>query len=162
MNKLALCIASTFFVSTVVVPTAAVAAEGVISVESGYSVALTVDRLEGILKKKGMTVFARIDHTAGATKAGLKLRPTVVVLFGNPKVGTPLMHCGQTVAIDLPQKALVHEDDAGRVWLSYNDPKHLAQRHGAKGCEEVLQKIENALGAISAKATTRPPQGKKR
>mgnify|MGYP006311598757 CR=1 FL=1 len=82
------------------------AGEGLIAVKSAYDVKTTADRLEKALKDKGMTVFARIDHAAGAQKAGLELPPTELVVFGNPKVGTPLMHCGRSVAIDLPQKAL--------------------------------------------------------
>ena len=102
-----------------------------------------------------MTVFVKIDHAERAQKVGKKLRPTELIVFGNPKVGTPLMQCGQSVAIDLPQKALIWEDQEGQVWLSHNDPKYLAKRHGIKGCDEVVQKIENALNNF-AKAATGP------
>lgn len=128
------------------------AGEGLITVKSAHDVKTTADRLEKVLKDKGMTVFARIDHAAGAQKAGLELAPTELVVFGNPKVGTPLMHCGRSAAIDLPQKALIWEDAAGVVWLSYNDPRYLAERHGIEGCEKVLKKIEGALGMFAGAA----------
>jgi uncharacterized protein (DUF302 family) len=100
-----------------------------------------------------MTVFMRINHAEGAQKVGKKLRPTELIIFGNPKVGAPLMQCGQSVAIDLPQKALIWQDEAGQVWLSYNDPKYLASRHGIKECGEVIKKIEKALGNFARMAT---------
>ena len=126
---------------------------GIISIKSSHDVKTTVDRLENILREKGMTVFIRINHAEGAQKVGKKLRPTELVIFGNPKVGTPLMQCGQSVAIDLPQKALIWQDEAGQVWLSYNDPKYLASRHSIKGCSEVIKKIEKALGNFARMAT---------
>ncbi len=131
----------------------AIADNGIISVKSSHGVKATTDRLENALKSRGMTVFARINHAEGAQKIGKKLRPTELLIFGNPKVGTPMMRCGQSIAIDLPQKALIWEDKAGQVWLSYNDPKYLAKRHGIKGCGEVLKKIENALGNFARMAT---------
>ena len=95
---------------------------GLISTKSAHDVKTTADRLENALKTKGMRVFIRIDHAQGAQTVGKALRPTEVIVFGNPKVGTPLMQCSQSVAIDLPQKALVWEDEAGQAWLTYNDP----------------------------------------
>jgi uncharacterized protein (DUF302 family) len=133
--------------------TSATAAEGMVNVESAHSVAITADRLEKILKKKGMTVFARIDHAAGAQKVGKTLRPTELVIFGNPKIGSLLMLCSQSIAIDLPQKALIWKDEAGKVWLSYNDPQHLANRHATEGCDKVIMKVTGALGKFSARAT---------
>lgn len=124
---------------------AAAAENGLITLKSAHSVAKTADRLEKALTQKGMTVFIRIDHAQGAKKAGKTLRPTQVVIFGNPKVGTPLMQCAQTVAIDLPQKALIYEDVNGTVWLTYNDPAYLARRHAIKDCDMVLRKISKAL-----------------
>ncbi len=100
-----------------------------------------------------MTVFIRIDHAEGASKVGRKLRPTELIIFGNPKVGTPLMQCHQSVAIDLPQKALIWEDEKEQVWLSYNDPRYLAKRHNIKKCDEVLNKIANALSSFAKAAT---------
>jgi uncharacterized protein (DUF302 family) len=128
---------------------------GIISVKSSHEVKATADRLENTLKQKGMTVFVRINHAEGAQKVGKKLRPTELVVFGNPKVGTPLMQCSQSTAIDLPQKALIWEDDQGQVWLSYNDPNYLVERHGITGCDEVIKKIEKALSNF-AKAATMP------
>jgi uncharacterized protein (DUF302 family) len=135
--------------------TTATAGDGLISVNSSHDVKVTADRLENILKQKGMTVFIRINHSAGAQTVGKKLRPTELVVFGNPKVGTPLMQCSQSVAIDLPQKALIWQDDNGQVWLTYNDPNYLSRRHGLTGCAEVIQKVEKALSNF-AKAATRP------
>ena len=133
----------------------AYADNGIISVKSSHEVKATADRLENVLKQKGMTVFIRINHAEGAQKVGIKLRPTELVVFGNPKVGTPLMQCSQSTAIDLPQKALIWEDEKGQVWLSYNDPNYLVERHGIEGCAEVIKKIENALSNF-AKAATMP------
>ena len=133
----------------------AYAGNGIISVKSSHEVKATADRLENALKQKGMTVFIRINHAEGAQKVGKKLRPTELVVFGNPKVGTPLMQCRQSTAIDLPQKALIWEDVEGQVWLSYNDPNYLVERHGITGCAEVLKKIEKALSNF-AKAATMP------
>jgi len=128
---------------------------GMISVKSFHDVGTTADRLEKVLKAKGMTMFIRIDHAEGAQKIGKTLRPTQLVIFGNPKVGTPMMQCRQSVAIDLPQKALIWEDETGQVWFSYNDPKYLAMRHEISACTEVINKIETALGNF-AKAATIP------
>ena len=126
---------------------------GMAVVASPHDVATTADRLERVLGEKGMKVFARIDHAAGAASAGLELRPTVLVIFGNPQVGTKLMQCGQSAAIDLPMKALVWRDAEGRVWLGYNTPEYLAQRHSLAGCEAVLEKVRGALAAFAAAAT---------
>lgn len=128
--------------------------DSLISVKSQYSVKETVDRLESVLKEKGMNVFARIDHAAGAKKVEKVLRPTELVIFGNPKVGTPLMLCAQRVAIDLPQKALVWEDESGQVWLAYNSPDYLKTRHAIEGCDPVIEKIKNALANFAKAATS--------
>jgi uncharacterized protein (DUF302 family) len=131
------------------------AADGMVNVESSFTVADTADRLVGILNEKGMTVFNRINHSDGARNAGIDLNPTELIIFGNPKVGGPLMKCQQSVAIDLPQKALVWQDDAGKVWLSYNDPRYIEERHGVTGCEQVIAKIEQALAGISKAAAVK-------
>ena len=131
------------------------AESGLINVKSAHDVTNTADRLESVLKEKGMTVFIRINHTEGARNVGKKLRPTELVIFGNPKVGTPLMQCGQTVAIDLPQKALIWQDENGQVWLTYNDPQYLAGRHGIDACKAVVGKVQNALKNF-AQAATQP------
>lgn len=147
MNKITLLIIS-LFVSTNVL-----AADGMITVKSAHDVKTTADRLEAKLKEKGMTVFGRVNHAAGAEKAGMELRPTELVIFGNPKVGTPLMKCAQSVAIDLPQKALIWEDAEGQVWLAYNDPQYLKSRHTIEGCDEIIGKVSGALGNFAKAAT---------
>jgi uncharacterized protein (DUF302 family) len=129
------------------------AGDGLFSVKSSHTVKETADRLESILRDKGMTLFIRIDHEQGAKNVGEELRPTEVVIFGNPKVGTPFMRCGQSVAIDLPQKALIWENESGQVWFTYNDPRYLADRHGIIGCEEVIAKITKALESFAGGAT---------
>ncbi len=126
---------------------------GFVNVKSNHNVKETADRLEKVLKQKGMTVFVRIDHAAGAKKVGKTLRPTELIIFGNPKVGAPLMQCSQTVGLDLPQKALIWEDEAGLVWFSYNAPAYLDKRHGLAKCSQVLKKIENALKNFAVAAT---------
>jgi uncharacterized protein (DUF302 family) len=128
--------------------------DGLITLSSRYSARDTMDRLLAALAKRNMTVFARIDHAAGAASAGLELRPTEVVIFGNPKGGTALMQDRQTAGIDLPLRVLVWQDADGKVLLSYNDPAWIAQRHGlgatSTGAVEAMAK---ALGAIAAEVT---------
>ena len=123
------------------------AADGLLTSKSPHSAADTMSRLEAAVKERGFTVFARIDHAAGAAKAGLSLRPTELLIFGNPKGGTPFMECAQSVGIDLPLKALVWEDASGAVWLGYNDPAFIAQRHGVADCP-VVTKMDKALASI--------------
>ena len=103
---------------------------GIVNVSSNHSVDETVDRLKSILQSKGITLFAVIDHSGEAAKVGMKMRPTKLLIFGNPKGGTPLMLAAPSIAIDLPMKILVWEDAQGKVWLSYNSPEYLAERHG--------------------------------
>lgn len=105
-------------------------ASGVIDVSSRYSVPETLARLQAILKEKNITVFALIDHSGEAEKAGLKMRPTQLLIFGSPKGGTPVMVAAPRLAIDLPLKALAWQDEQGRVWLSYNSAEYLRERHG--------------------------------
>lgn len=121
------------------------ATDGIVSKSSKYSVPETLNRLEAVVKSKGIIVFARIDHSGEAEKAGLKMRPTQLLIFGNPKTGTPLMNSTPLVAIDLPLKALAWEDEKGKVWLSYNSPVYLKQRHGLK--EEFMKNIA-AIGNL--------------
>lgn len=130
------------------------AAEGLLHVESDYTAAQTADRLESILKEKGMTVFNRINHSEAAQKVGVELRATELLIFGNPKVGSPLMKCQQTVGIDLPQKALIWEDADGQVRITYNDPAYLQKRHKISGCDEVLGKVGNVLKGITKAAAS--------
>src|ERR1700723_3398631 len=105
-------------------------ASGIVDVPSRYSAPETLARLQSILREKGITVFALIDHSGEAEKAGLKMRPTQLLIFGSPKGGTPLMVATPRLAIDLPLKALAWRDEKGQVWLSYNSPEYLQQRHG--------------------------------
>ena len=119
---------------------------GMVDVPSPYSVPETLARLESILKERGLTIFARVDHSGEAEKAGLKMRPTQLLIFGSPKAGTPLMIATRRVAIDLPLKALVWEDESGRVWISYNAPEYLQQRHGFP--VDLLKNIAGASALI--------------
>jgi uncharacterized protein (DUF302 family) len=130
----------------------ALAAEGLIAVKSPRSAKDTMSRLEEVVKQRGLNVFARIDHAAGAAKIGKTLRPTELLIFGSPQGGTPFMECEQTVGIDLPLKALVWEDGAGQVWLGYNDPAFLAQRHAVAQCP-VVENLRKALTGIAESAT---------
>jgi uncharacterized protein (DUF302 family) len=125
---------------------------GLITAKSPYPVNETLDRFEEAVKKKGMTIFTRIDHTAGAAKVGKELRPTVVLIFGNPNIGTLLMQSQQTAAIDLPLKLLAWEDDSGQVWIAYNDPGYLVQRHDIGDRDAVVEKMRNAMSNFTAAA----------
>ena len=130
------------------------AIDGLISLRSHVGPKQTADRLKAELQARGLTLFARIDHAAGAAGAGLALRPTELFVFGNAKGGTPLMQAAQTIGIDLPLKALVWQDEAGDCWFSYNDPAWLAERHGvAEATGQVTANMSALLGAI-AKAVT--------
>jgi uncharacterized protein (DUF302 family) len=122
---------------------------GVLQIASPYSVEETVKRLESILGERSVRVFALVDHSGEAEKVGMKMRPTKLVIFGNPKGGTPVMVAAPSVAIDLPLKALVWEDENGKVWVSYNSPEYLQQRHGVP--EDLIKNIA-VVGALVAKA----------
>ncbi len=126
--------------------------EGLTTVPSNFGSKETMDRLETEIRTKGLEVFARIDHAAGATEVGLNLRPTDLIIFGNARGGTPLMQPNQTVGIDLPLKALVWQDAAGKTLISYNEPSWIAQRHGVADAEAVVSKMTDLLGAITATA----------
>jgi len=137
------------------------AAEGLIAVESPLGPQETMDRLEALLKQKRMTIFARIDHAAAARAVGETLRPTEVLIFGNPRVGTKFMECGQTVGIDLPLKMLVWMDASGQVWLGYEDPASLAARHGVSRCP-VVKRISGALAKFAEEAVSQERPRKRR
>ena len=126
--------------------------EGLTSIQSNFGPKETIDRLEAEIRAKGLNVFARIDHAAGAAEVGLTLRPTEVIILGNASGGTPLMQSVQTVGIDLPLKALVWEDAAGKTWVSYNEPKWIAKRHGITNKDAVLGKMSELLSAIARRA----------
>jgi uncharacterized protein (DUF302 family) len=133
------------------------AVEGLITVPSSLGPKETMDRLEKEIKARGMTIFARVDHAAGAAEVGLALRPTELLIFGNAKGGTSLMQANQTAGIDLPLKTLVWQDESGKTWLSYNDPSWLAKRH-ALGTEvkPAVEAMVALLGAVAKAATTSP------
>ena len=129
-------------------------AAGLTQLISAYSTKETADRLAAEIAAKGLTLFARIDHAAGAAAVNLPLRPTEVLIFGNAKGGTPLMQVQQTIGIDLPLKALIYEDAAGQTWLAYNDPAWLAERHGiGADAAPVIAALSGALAALAKAAT---------
>src|SRR5215813_10839774 len=128
--------------------------EGLTTIPSRFGPKETMDRLATEIQAKGMKVFARIDHAAGGAEAGLTLRPTELIIFGNARGGTPLMQSVQTVGIDLPLKALVWEDASAGTFISYNEPRWIAQRHGVQNAQTVLNKMADLLKTISTQATT--------
>ena len=130
----------------------AMAADGLTTIRSSHGPKDTMNRLEVEVKAKGMTVFARIDHAAGAAAVGLSLRPTELLIFGSARGGTPLMQIQQTIGIDLPLKALAWEDAAGKVWLSWNEPSWLATRHGIAVGSELTKALAAALAAATKAA----------
>jgi uncharacterized protein (DUF302 family) len=126
--------------------------EGLTNIQCRLGPTETMDRLEAEIRAKGLTIFARIDHAAGAEEVGLPLRPTELIIFGNARGGTPLMQSAQTVGIDLPLKAVVWEDAAGKTWISYNEPKWIAHRHGVTNAEPIVNKLADLLRAVSTTA----------
>ena len=147
INMIAACI---LFVATGVQ-----ADTGLVNVPSRFSVQETADRFVAAAEKAGLNIFARIDHAAAATKVGMQLRPTQLIIFGNPKVGTNLMSSDQRAGIDLPLKAMAWQDAEGKVWLSYNSPDYLFGRFAIEDRAPVKEKIGGALGKLS-KAATQP------
>lgn len=130
--------------------------DGLTSIESRFGAEETMDRLEAQVKATGLTVFARVDHAAGAAAVGMQLRPTEVLIFGNARGGTLLMQSNQTAGIDLPLKALVYQDAAGKVWLAYNNPGWIAQRHGlGEAAAANVSALTKALEALAAGAVGR-------
>ena len=125
--------------------------KGMVSLNSQYSVAQTEQRLINILNKKGFTLFKQVNHTEGAKAVGIQMPETRVVIFGKPQIGSKLMQCSPSVAIDLPQKMLIWEE-GGQVKLAYNSPKFLNKRHQMSACEDLLKKINSALNKISEMA----------
>jgi uncharacterized protein (DUF302 family) len=123
--------------------------QGLVQIPSHYSVDETLQRLESAFAARGLQVFARVDHSGEAEKVGMKMRPTKLLIFGSPKAGTPLMVTAPTLAIDLPLKALVWEDETGKVWLAYNSPEYLRERHGVPS--ELINNLAGA-GALMEKA----------
>jgi uncharacterized protein (DUF302 family) len=127
---------------------ATAANNGIVNKPSKHSVEQTVETLTNILKSKGVALFALIDHSGEAEKVGLKMRPTKLLIFGNPKAGTPLMLASPSCAIDLPLKLLIWEDGQGKVWISYNSPEYLRERHGLP--QDLVQNIA-AVETLAAK-----------
>jgi uncharacterized protein (DUF302 family) len=133
------------------------AADGLITLRSDFGPKETMDRLDAEVRAKGMTVFAHIDHAAGASAVGMSLRPTDLLIFGAAKGGTPLMQSVQTIGIDLPLKALVWQDETGSTFLSYNDPAYFAHRHELNDtARPVVDAMSGALKVIAAKVTIGP------
>ena len=131
------------------------AADGLLTIRSHHGPGETMNRFQAEVEAKGLTVFARVDHAAGAAAVGLSLRPTELLVFGNAKGGTPLMQAVQTIGIDLPLKVLVWQDASGDTWLSYNDPSWLARRHGLDHeAEAAVHALAAALEALARAATT--------
>lgn len=127
---------------------------GLTTIPSAFGPAETMDRLVTAVTAKGLTIFARIDHAAGAIQAGMTLRPTALLIFGNAKGGTPLMQAAPTIGIDLPLRALVWQDESGKTWLSYNDPAWLAKRHGVGDVvAPAVQAMAAALAGLAKAAT---------
>jgi uncharacterized protein (DUF302 family) len=129
-------------------------AEGLVTIPCDFDPKSTMDRFEDEVRAQKMQIFARIDHAANAQEAGLKLRPTELLIFGSALDGTPLMQSGQTIGVDLPLKALVWQDSAGKTWLSCNDPDWIAQRHGVMNAQAAVNKMIAVLRIISTKAAT--------
>lgn len=143
-----------FLLGLALLTSPALAVDGLVTIPSSFPVKETIDRLESALKGGNATIIARVDHAAGAVGVGLQLRPTELLIFGNPKAGTPLMQAQQTLAIDLPLKAIAYEDASGKVWLSYNDPAWIAARHGAAAdVVKVTDAMAASLKGAAAKAT---------
>jgi uncharacterized protein (DUF302 family) len=123
--------------------------------ESPYPVAETADRLEAVAKERGLIIFARIDHAAGAKKVGQELRPTILIVFGSPATGTPLIQTEQTMGLSLPLKALAWQDAAGKVWLGYDAPAGVAAERGVPRDHPVVGQITKALGGLTDAAIKR-------
>lgn len=130
-------------------------AEGLIAVQSPFDAKLTMDRFEENAGQRGLSIFARVDHAAGAARIGKTLRPTELLIFGSPQGGTPLMECAQSLGIDLPLKALVWQDAEGLVWLGYNDPAFIAQRHRVPNVAAMTGALTKLLSALVAASVAR-------
>ncbi len=146
-----LCVA---MIALVLSTVTAQADDGLVKKLSAHSVQTTMDSLENLVRNKGLTVFVRIDHAAGAAEVGEEMLPTQLLMFGNPAIGTNLMTSQRTVGVDLPIKVLIWEEPDGKVWIAYNDPAYLAKRHGIDDRDAVLDKMGRAVkGLVSAAAT---------
>ena len=129
------------------------ALKGLINVSSPHDTATTVDRLEAVLRTNGMNIIARVNHAQAAASAGMQLRPTELLIFGNPQAGTPFMQSNQTAGIDFPQKALVWQDAQKKVWISFNEPDYLMKRHGIEGKTDIAGRMKRMLEGFAAAVT---------
>ena len=127
--------------------------KGLVNKKSSFSVKVTLDRLENVLRKKGITIVTRWNHQAGAKKAAIPLRATELLIFGNPKLGSHFFTSNQSAGIDLPMKALAWKDKKGQVWLTYNDPTYIANRHGIDNRPAIVKKMTGALNKLTNVAT---------
>lgn len=143
---------SVLLLSIVVTAPGMAGQDGLVNVKSVHNVAETADRLERLLSERGMKVFLRLNHAEDAGSVGTLLRPTELIIFGNPEVGAPLMEKQQSIGIDLPQKMLIWQDPSGQVWLTYNDADYLAMRHGLAKDLPPLQKVRKALAGFAQAA----------
>jgi uncharacterized protein (DUF302 family) len=143
-----------FIVVTFLLSCQAKAQNGFHKIKSNYSVDGTVEKLTGLLTAKGMKIFATIDHQKGALQAGLDLRPTTLVIFGNPKVGTMLMQCDQRIGLALPLKMLIWQDENGSTWIGYWQPSNLNIEYNLEGCEETIKKVKMAMGNFAQGAAS--------
>lgn len=132
------------------------AADGLVVMKSAHNASVTLDRLQSVLKSKGIRVFARVNHKDNAKGVGMELRPTELLIFGNPKLGTHFFTSKQSAGIDLPMKALAWEDKNGQTWMAYNDPGYIAKRHGVGNRDKIVDKMRNALKTFSTIATSKP------
>lgn len=137
----------------VVFSQSAMTENGLITIKSAHSAEETLNRLEQALKKKGIRIFVRISHKENAEGVKLSIRPTELLIFGNPKLGTHFFTSNQTAGIDLPMKAMAWEDEKGQIWLTYNDPAYIAKRHGISDRAEIVGKMQGALEKFSNMAT---------
>lgn len=150
---IAVCLGCLGTLSSGSLPAVFAAEEHLVTKRSNHSVAQTLDRLSDGLKSRGIAIVARVDHAAAAEKAGLSLKPTQVLIFGNPKLGTPLMQSNRKVGLELPMKILAWEDDNGQVWVAYAKPQFLQSTFAVTGRDAVFQQMTNALNALSDEAT---------
>ncbi len=125
-----------------------------LTLPSPRGVTETIERLKSLLARKGIDIFAHVDHASGAKRVGLPLRPTQVLIFGNPQAGTPLMQGRQTIGLDLPLRILVWEDEAGKVWLTYRRVQELARSHRLTGHDEAVKALDEGLAALAHAATS--------
>lgn len=146
-------IVAVLFSITAFMTSAVTADDGLVTKSSKFSVKVTLDRLEKVLTKKGITIVKRWSHSDGANKNNISLRPTELLLFGNPKLGSHMFTSNQVAGIDLPMKALAWEDEKGQVWLTYNDPAYIAKRHNITNRPKIVKKMTGALNKLTGIAT---------